>query len=82
MFTPLCSYGGTTDDHCANGKRPRCEKGTWQSDAESLPGFPRWEPLPLELALSLWDAQATAANSQEILQPERAGERAPRLPEP
>lgn len=32
--------------------------------------------------LSLWDAQATAANSQETLQTERAGERAPRLPEP
>lgn len=60
-------------------RRPHCEKGMQQSDAESLSGFPGWELSAVELAIFL-DAQATAANSQEILQPERAGEGAPRLP--
>lgn len=54
-------------------RRPHCEKGMQQSDAESLSGFPGWELSAVELAIFL-DAQATAANSQEILQPERAGE--------
>lgn len=80
----MCShhFTVTVEQKMANvpmEKRPRCAKGMQHSHAESSQDSHAGN-IPLWNRLLFWGAQATAAESQETLQPERAGEGAPGLP--